>query len=252
MTGPGSFVHHNIVLPDGTQTKPDQPILQSTQACQGALRLADTLCTVDDRRVVDLGCLDGGYAVAFARAGYDVMGIDARQSNIDRCQWVADRLELPNLRFVCDDARHLGDHGPFDVVCCFGLLYHLDDPVTFLELLGKVTTRLLMIHGHVADRRDDAPSVATYRLGELTEHEGRQGRWYQEPAWATQDEMQRSSLSAWENPRSFWLTKPALMASIVQAGFPLALEQYDYQETIDVEPTAFDTHGLGSFVAIKP
>jgi len=40
------------------------------------------------KRLVDLGCLEGGYAVEFARDGFDTLGIEVRQSNFKNCQRV--------------------------------------------------------------------------------------------------------------------------------------------------------------------
>lgn len=42
-------------------------------------------------RVVDLGCLEGGYAVEFAKLGFDTLGIDAREENIQKCNYVKKR-----------------------------------------------------------------------------------------------------------------------------------------------------------------
>jgi len=33
-------------------------------------------------KIVDLGCLEGGYSVEFARNGYDVLGMEIREINI--------------------------------------------------------------------------------------------------------------------------------------------------------------------------
>ena len=102
------FTAHNIELPDGTQTKPGEPLLREWGICTAAMRTLEALVPLGEGappRVVDLGCLEGGYSVEFARAGYDVIGIEGRRSNIEKCEYVAAALDLPNLRFVCDDAR---------------------------------------------------------------------------------------------------------------------------------------------------
>jgi 2-polyprenyl-3-methyl-5-hydroxy-6-metoxy-1,4-benzoquinol methylase len=133
-------------------------------------------------RVADLGCLEGGYAVHFARAGYDVLGIEGKRDNFSTCQWVADRVALPNLRFVLDDVRNVREHGPFDAVLCAGLLYHLDEPVAFLHALGDVTRTLVIVNSNYATEEEQERAV--YSLGELVEHEGKLGRWYEEPVGA--------------------------------------------------------------------
>ena len=62
------FTGHNIALPDGRETCPGTPLIAENGICQAALRLL-ALCCPDGGRVADLGCLEGGYSVAFAQAG---------------------------------------------------------------------------------------------------------------------------------------------------------------------------------------
>ncbi len=144
-----TFTAHNIELPDGSQTLPGEPLIGAEPVSESYLRTLRQFCP-PPARVADLGCLEGGYAVAFARAGYEVLGIEGQEDNFATCEWVAERVELPNLRFVCDDVRKIGEYGKFDAVLCAGLLYHLDQPVSFLRELAEVTGRLLIISANYA------------------------------------------------------------------------------------------------------
>lgn len=236
------FVHHNILLPDGEQTRPGGYLIEQGQTFLSALKLAQSSCKKPPAQtsVMDLGCLDGGYATAFAKAGYHAIGLDARQSNIDRCDYVKDKLKLPNLKFVCDDARNILEYGPFDITLCFGLLYHLDKPVAYLRTLAEATSKLLVIHGHYADEHQDE-AVQTYALGPIVEHEGVLGRWYSEPDWS-QNDMESSSLSSWQNQRSFWLLRGDLLKTLRSSGFRNVFEQPDLDDK---------EHSFGSFVGIK-
>src|SRR5579872_3546336 len=72
-----SFTAHNIELGDGRRTIPDKPLLSDTAFTRSVLRTFElAFCDRDlsKVRVIDLGCLEGGYTVALARAGYDVTG----------------------------------------------------------------------------------------------------------------------------------------------------------------------------------
>ena len=81
------FTAHNVVLPDGTETLPGVTPLAETGICRAALRTLNLVFPVLLSRtaptVVDLGCLEGGYSAEFARAGYDVTGIEARDENLE-------------------------------------------------------------------------------------------------------------------------------------------------------------------------
>jgi SAM-dependent methyltransferase len=198
------FTAHNIALPDGSQTKPDLPLMQDRFVTRAALNTLDWTFPRQSRdgvSIVDLGCLEGGYAVEFARAGFNTLGLDARRANIDKCKHVARQLELPNLGFVCDDVRNLAKYGPFDGAFCCGLLYHLDEPGAFLELLARSTRRLLILHTHYSI---EASTTGTFPLTDMTEHEGLAGRWYTEfPEDASAETMEASPWASYGNTRSF-------------------------------------------------
>ena len=61
-----NFTAHNICLNDGKRTMDEGPALCEKQQCKAILRTMDTIWREPDRarvRVVDLGCLEGGYTV---------------------------------------------------------------------------------------------------------------------------------------------------------------------------------------------
>jgi SAM-dependent methyltransferase len=247
------FTAHNIELEDGSRTIPGQPLLRDWGICRAALRSLRLLVPIGSARrpprVADLGCLEGGYAVEFARCGYDVVGIEGRRSNVDKCELVARRLNLPNLSFVHDDARNIRSHGSFDAVFCCGLLYHLDQPVAFLRDLSFVTRRLLLLHTHYATADDEAWSK--FPLSPLTVHEGRLGRWFQEwePGTSPED-VEMISWAAVGNSSSFWLEKRHLLQTMIDVGFPIVCEQYDFLGGV-VEDDFIDDQHRSFFLGIK-
>jgi ubiquinone/menaquinone biosynthesis C-methylase UbiE len=145
------FTSHNIRLDNGSFTKPDvRYSMDANESFVSARRLLDMVFPGDKNhyRLADLGCLEGGFAVEFARMGFQVLGIEVRDANIAACNYVKANTNLPNLEFVKDDARNIAKYGVFDVVFCSGLLYHLDKPKEFLETLSAVTTKLLILQTH--------------------------------------------------------------------------------------------------------
>ncbi|MHB1499926.1 MAG: class I SAM-dependent methyltransferase [Candidatus Dormibacteria bacterium] len=223
------FTAHNIALPDGTLTRPDSPLTAAEPVTEAVMRTLDIFCPSAARAattIIDLGCLEGGYTVEFARAGLQATGLDAREQNIARCELVASQLRMPNLQFVCDDARNLATYPVFDVIFCSGLLYHLDRPATYLRLLAQRSRRLLILQTHYALRADMASPFA---LSELVEHDGNLGRWYREFADDTDaGEMEASNWSSYGNPRSFWLERCHLLQALRDAGFSTVYEQPDF------------------------
>jgi hypothetical protein len=248
------FTAHNIRLDDGTCTKPDMgATMEAYPWFVAARRLFETVFPGDRSgiRLADLGCLEGGYAVEFARMGFEVTGIEVRPSNLAACRYVKDRVDLPNLRFIGDDAMNIASHGRFDAIFCCGLLYHLDRPKRFLETLASITERLLYIQTHFSTERDNL----RFALSPPAENEGLRGRWYteypNEDAFHKRDSMR---WAAWNNRRSFWIRREYLLQTLQSVGFDLVLEQYDGLGPDIVGSMTeeyYHTEERGTFVGIK-
>lgn len=176
-------------------------------------------------RLIDLGCLEGGLSFEMARAGFDVLGVEGRESNYEKCKLIEEFYQLPNLRFQHLDVKdlHSETHGIFDAVVCCGLLYHLDNPAAFLHRLFSIThsTSVLFLDTHVAP-----PSQTLERcvfrdsLSDVDEiiYAGSiyPGRWYSE---YSEDGHSDDAWASVSNHRSFWPTQEALIRALADAGF---------------------------------
>src|SRR5437588_10601535 len=108
------FTAHNIRLDDGSLTKPEQPwLMEDLPLLKFTKQFLRMLFPdgVAGKRVVDLGCLEGGYTVEFARQGFEARGIEVRESNFEKCQRVKAGTHLPNLTFAHDDVQNLAKYG---------------------------------------------------------------------------------------------------------------------------------------------
>jgi hypothetical protein len=224
-------------------------------------------------RLADLGCLEGGYAVEFARMGFQVLGVEVRESNITACEYVKNNTNLPNLTFVQDDARNISRYGTFDAVFCCGLFYHLDRPLHFLETLSKVTSKLLILQTHFAHAStlaDHVPTLlrnllapllkrrsttAKFRLSGSTEHESLLGRWYEE--YRDDADFHGQALAkwaSWDNRHSFWIQREHLLQAILDSGFDLVMEQFDSlgpHLAHAMTSGYYRTESRGTFIGIK-
>ncbi len=107
------------------------------------------------KRVLDLGCNAGYWShLAVAAGCAHVVGIDAREMHVEQASLVFRALDVPadRYRFVHDnvfagDAGRWG--GPFDVVLCLGLLYHVCKPMELLERISAINTDLLIVDSTV-------------------------------------------------------------------------------------------------------
>jgi len=213
------FTAHNIRLDDGSLTKPEQPWLMEDlpllKFTKQFLRMVFP-DGVAGKRVVDLGCLEGGYTVEFARQGFAALGIEVRESNFEKCQRVKAGTHLPNLTFVHDDVQNLATYGVFDVVFCCGLLYHLDKPRQFVKLMAQTCRRAIIIDTHVASTRRNGK----FSLSRVTQNEGWSGRWFREGG----KKRYQANWSSWSNEKSFWPMKSHLVEVLRNSGFPIVIE----------------------------
>jgi SAM-dependent methyltransferase len=252
------FTFHNIRLDDGTLTKPEQESsMENYPWFVSARRVIETVFPGDKSqlRLVDLGCLEGGYAVEFARMGLQVTGIEVRASNMEACAYVKSRVDLPNLSFAKDDALNLASYGSFDIVFCCGLFYHLESPRSFLDTLSSVTKKLLILQTHFSSEDPYSGEKDKFNLSELTEHEGIPGRWYTEFENAESfSQRETAKWAAWDNLRSFWIQREYLLQSIQDVGFDLVMEQFDFLgENLagQLLHGYYKTDSRGTFIGIK-
>ena len=252
---PYPFTAHNIALPDGSQTHPERgSLIEDEGIVQAPLRTLRMLFPPEVRAettVVDLGCLEGGYTVAFARAGFQALGIEARESNFANCQFVAEKLGLANLCFVQDDVRNIGEYGPFDVVFCSGLLYHMDTPSAYLEQLAANARKALIINTHyITGFPVEIPGLRFSGTEPVT-HEGNLGIWFNEyPANAAPAAIEANRWAAWGNPGSFWMHKDYLLQRLRDVGFGIIYEQYDFLDNV-ITDKFIKEYSRSLFVAIK-
>ena len=273
------FTAHNIRLDDGTLTKPDRGYsMEAYPWFVSARRILETVFPGDKKalRLADLGCLEGGYAVEFARMGFQVLGIEVRDANITVCNYVKSKVNLPHLKFEKDNAWNIAKYGMFDVVFCCGLLYHLDRPKQFLETLSSVTTKLVILQTHFStgtcDWRLRIPTlvrkvlakvtknqnqnpVGRYNLSKISKNEGLVGRWYTEFADDKSfSKRDTSKWSSWDNRLSFWIQREYLLQAIQHVGFDLVMEQFDSLGPDLAENMLcgyYQVHDRGTFIGIK-
>jgi tRNA (mo5U34)-methyltransferase len=136
---------HNLHLPDGTQTAPghrfgDFPLFKWRHVA------ASVPQDLTGWSVLDIGCNAGFYSIELARRGARVLGIDVEPLYLRQARWAAEQCGLEQrVRFVEGQVYQLIDcPRTFDLVWYTGVFYHLRYPVLALDLVRRVTGRLMM------------------------------------------------------------------------------------------------------------
>ncbi|NCF50244.1 DUF1698 domain-containing protein [Gammaproteobacteria bacterium] len=152
--------HHKVDLPYGLKTYDpgssqrhrEQTRLDSLtrhafpkllEACGG---------TLEGKRVIDVACNAGGFSVEAARLGAEyVLGFDVADRYLDQANFIKRALDLEQVEYRkmaladCDEAKI----GMFDIAFCFGILYHLENPVYEMKKLASVTRDIMLIDANV-------------------------------------------------------------------------------------------------------
>jgi SAM-dependent methyltransferase len=107
--------------------------------------LVDALGLAPGQRVLDAGCGPGRHALALARRGFDVLGVDLSEEFVELAREAAAREELP-ARFEVGDVRALTLDTPVDAAIClcqggFGLLGGPGDVEAFHAIARAVRPR---------------------------------------------------------------------------------------------------------------
>jgi len=175
------------------------------------------------KRIIDLGCSEGGYSAYMAQQrAKEVVGVEAREINYLRSVLLKKLLSLDNVTFYRSDVKNVRREwlGDFDIVFAAGILYHLDDPYTFLDNILKMTKGFLLLDTHVTFRDTYAHGCSDKLVERIFDGESYYGGWAIEyEPQATQQYVESLTSAAWSNPQSFWLLEESLVRMIMRLGF---------------------------------
>jgi len=129
--------------------------------------LASLDIPLEGRRVLDVGGGVGHLAQFFVKRGCSVVCTDARPENVAEMRRLYPDLDSRVLDVERDDVAAIGQ---VDVVFCYGLLYHLENPIRVLRTLAGVCSDLMLFETMICDsalpvlRLDDETLSVTQAL----------------------------------------------------------------------------------------
>jgi hypothetical protein len=209
------WIAHQIRLPNSPSTMGHQEG-HSERVLRHIQLVADILAKpMSQVRTLDLACLEGGFSFELAMQGAQVVGLEGRKENVDKCEAVKSQIGLSNCSFLQDDVRNLSKHthGRFDVVLCLGILYHLtaSDGTELLKRMYEVCQRAIVIDTHVALFGEERVAIGPELFS---------GRSYCEFPSNTPPERKQAALaSSLDNDSSFWMTEESLCRCLKAVGF---------------------------------
>jgi len=152
--------HHKVDLPYGLSTYDPQHSLRHREQTRldSLIRHAfpDLLkvCggSLQGKRVIDIASNAGGFSVEAANLGAEyVLGIDIADRYLEQSNFIKRALELDQVEFrkmAMEDCNE-EDIGMFDIAFCFGILYHLENPVYAMKKLASVTREIMLVDANM-------------------------------------------------------------------------------------------------------
>jgi predicted nicotinamide N-methyase len=172
-----------------------------------------------DLRVLELGPRDGHQTIMLEKLGAkEVVAVEGRRENLEHCLRTKERYALHRTTFHLADIEALAEEritapfrGPFDLVFCSGLLYHLQNPARVLEWCRQQGPTLFLQTHYVEEA-----AAERYRRPEFRETTYRHNEHdYRAKAF----EEEAGNLRAGLRPTSIWLYERDLLTALEHAGF---------------------------------
>lgn len=119
------------------------------------------------RTAVDLACHQGWFTMALAERGLaKVTGVDARSEHVADSRLIAEALGHRNVEIAQHDVHRVGpaELGTHDVVLCFGLIYHLEDPVGALRVARSLCKGVCLVETQVVPNMSGPVDWGSYEF----------------------------------------------------------------------------------------
>ncbi|GAB3735905.1 hypothetical protein GCM10028794_15900 [Silanimonas algicola] len=163
---------YRFTLPSGAVTgsahAPDILAIHDTRWSMAEEALRTTFPEGASRAsAIDLACHQGWFSLKLREFGFgSVHGIDARQQHVEDARLIASATGTEHVAFSRGDVHGLSAAivGTHDLVLCFGLLYHLENPVGALRVARALCKRLCLIETQVAPGQTGVVDYGSYRF----------------------------------------------------------------------------------------
>ncbi len=128
--------------------------------------LASLRIPVAGSTVLEVGAGIGDHTHYFTDRGCKVTITEARWDNLD---YLRERYPGQQIRFLdMEDPKPVGE-GRFDVVHCYGLLYHLGHPESALEFMGESCSKMLFLETCVSFGDEHAINIVGEDIANRTQ-----------------------------------------------------------------------------------
>jgi hypothetical protein len=174
-----------------------------------------------DKSVLELGPLEGGHSYMLQRAGAkSVVSVEANARAFLKCLCIKELFCLDRVHFKLGDFVSFLEHNTtrFDITIASGVLYHMADPIRFLDLLSKSADRIL-IWTHYFDQEIIAANPMLAERFARIEKATYEGFQYQFASQAYKQALEWAGFCGGPQKACKWLTRSSILEFLQRAGF---------------------------------
>lgn len=117
---------------------------------------------------IDLACHQGWFSSQLVKLGFDpVLATDARDNHIADAKLIFEALDQSGkIQTLQSDVHALDANilGQFDLVLCFGLIYHLENPIGALRKAFSLCKNVCLIETQIAPGQNGVVDYGSYRF----------------------------------------------------------------------------------------
>ena len=230
----GPWSAHNIKLGEGLYTMGSD----FTDRAQKRAKVYHCLIEkfihggVAGKKVLDLGCLEGGISLYLAAQGAMCTGIDIRESHLEKAKFASKCLSLDNrctwIHSDIVEKNTWNSLNNYDVIICSGILYHMDVS-SIVPLLTCMRNSSNSDGMTIVDTNIVVEAKSCHQVDKNLMLYG--SEWIEHIGDFDPLNKVQALWSSWKNSKAFWLTERSLTNSLVKSGYEGVFKPlYPYHE----------------------
>jgi tRNA (mo5U34)-methyltransferase len=150
---------YEFSLPDGSKTESYLPQVARNihPTREKALREYLSQGNYNASSALDISCHEGYFSIVLADYFNDVVGVDKNNDSLKKAKKIAALLGQDSIQFKNSSVEDWDAKKAADFVLCYGLLYHVENPIQILRRLAYLAKKTLCIETQVLPYNIDGP-----------------------------------------------------------------------------------------------
>jgi tRNA (mo5U34)-methyltransferase len=142
---------YEFSLPDGTKTQSYLPEVarQIHPTREKALRNYLKIKQGYFENALDISCHEGYFSLVLTDYLPSVVGIDKNPDSLKKAKQISRVMGHPEIEFNNSSLENWPGHKGADFVLCYGLLYHVENPIEILRKISALTKKVVCIETQV-------------------------------------------------------------------------------------------------------